>query len=437
MKLDQTRSTVTPAALSRRYTSVRATTQALAEPLSEADCQVQSMPDASPTRWHLAHVTWFFETFVLERFESRFKPHHEAFRVLFNSYYNGVGEAYPRARRGLLTRPSLGEVQAYRQAVDERMQALLGSTAADEPELGRLVELGLQHEQQHQELILTDIKHLLSCNPLQPVYRAAQPAPGRDPGPLRFLPQEPRLVDTGHAGDDFAFDNETPRHRSWLESHAVGDRLITQGEWAEFIAAGGYRQARWWLSAGWDWVRAQQISAPLYWQGSEAEGWHDFTLHGQVPIDPHAPVTHVSLYEADAYARWRGERDGLPLRLPTETEWEAIAAPASGSAAAGNFLDNGFMHPRSASLDNPTATARQLFGDVWEWTASAYQAYPGYRPWTGATGEYNGKFMVNQYVLRGGSCVTPASHIRVSYRNFFPAEARWQFNGVRLAMDAD
>jgi ergothioneine biosynthesis protein EgtB len=422
-----------PAPLAVRYAQVRAQTLALAAPLTEADCQVQSMPDASPAKWHLAHVTWFFETFVLERFERHFKPHHTAFRVLFNSYYNGVGDQHPRPQRGLITRPNLAEVRAYRAAVDERVLALMAHDPS--AELTALIELGLQHEQQHQELLLTDVLHLLSCNPLAPVYRAPWPLAPVAPVPLAWLPQASGLMEAGHGGEGFAFDNEGPRHPHWLQPHALANRLTTHGEWADFIADGGYRDPRWWLAAGWDWVRSQGIEAPLYWQRGTGGGWCSFTLHGLVPIDPHTPVTHISLYEADAYARWASAQWKLPLRLPTEFEWEhAAAALGAPAIEAGNFVESQALHPL------PVARAGQgplqMFGDVWEWTSSSYAAYPGYRSAEGAVGEYNGKFMVNQYVLRGGSCATPRSHIRASYRNFFPAEARWQFNGLRLACDA-
>jgi ergothioneine biosynthesis protein EgtB len=401
-----------PTSLAARYAAVRAHTLALAAPLSEADCQVQSMPDASPTKWHLAHVTWFFETFVLERHEPDFQPHHPAFRVLFNSYYQGVGEQHPRAQRGLVTRPDLAAVKAYRANVDARMAALLASPAnpARDGERDATIELGLQHEQQHQELLLTDVLHLLSCNPLAPVYRAGPLAAAGAPGPLAWLPFEGGRVEIGHAGSGFAFDNEGPRHSQWLHGYALAHRLVTQGEWLEFIEDGGYRDARWWLSAGWDWLRAQRIEAPLYWRRDEAGAWRRFALAGLQAIDRDAPVCHISLYEADAYAHWRAARDGLLLRLPTEAEWE---------------------HAASTSSD-----LQQLFDQAWQWTASSYLAYPGFRPWAGAVGEYNGKFMMNQMVLRGGSCATPAGHCRASYRNFFPPETRWQFSGLRLACDA-
>jgi ergothioneine biosynthesis protein EgtB len=397
--------------LADRYADVRAHTLALAAPLSEADCQVQSMPDASPTKWHLAHVTWFFETFVLERFEADFQPHHPAFRVLFNSYYHGVGEQHPRAQRGLITRPDLAAVRAYRADVDARMTTLLASplNAHSAAERDALVELGLQHEQQHQELLLTDVLHLLSCNPLAPVYRAAVASAAAAAVPLAWLTFDGGRVDIGHTGTGFAFDNEGPRHRHWLQPYALANRLVTQGEWAEFIADGGYRDARWWLSAGWDRLRAQGIEAPLYWRRGEGGAWLRFTLAGLQAIEADAPVCHISLYEADAYAHWRSVRDGQPLRLPTEAEWEHAA--------------------------RTTTELLQVSDEAWQWTASSYLPYPGFRPWAGAVGEYNGKFMMNQMVLRGGSVATPPGHSRATYRNFFPPETRWQFSGLRLARD--
>jgi ergothioneine biosynthesis protein EgtB len=418
--------------LALRYAEVRAQSLKLVAPLSEADCQVQSMPDASPSKWHLAHVTWFFETLVLERFEAGFEPHDPAFRVLFNSYYNGIGEQHPRPQRGLLTRPSLAEVLSYRQAVDQRVQALLAS--APPAAAMELVELGLQHEQQHQELLLTDLLHLFSCNPLAPVYQPRWPLQAIEPVALDFVAFEGGLIEVGHAGDGFAFDNEKPRHKQWLQPYMLANRLVTHGEWLAFIADGGYREPRWWLSAGWDWVRAQQIEAPLYWRAGEGGQWSAFTLHGLVPVDPHTPVTHVSLYEADAYARWAAVQSSRPLRLPNEAEWEEAARPLAASAiASGNFVEGGALHPLPVAQRE--AGLMQMFGDVWEWTSSSYLPYPGFRSWEGAVGEYNGKFMLDQTVLRGGSCATPRSHIRASYRNFFPAAASWQFSGVRLACD--
>lgn len=415
-----------------RYRTIRGLSLALAEPLSEADAQVQSMPDASPTKWHLAHTTWFFETLLLERFEPGFRPFHPAFRVLFNSYYNGIGEQHPRPQRGLVTRPGLAEVRAYRRAVDERVLALIeqgpGGDALD------LVELGLQHEQQHQELILTDVLHLLSCNPLAPAYRAADPPPAVTARPLGWVSCEGGLVEVGHGGNGFAFDNEQPRHRRWLAPFALSDRLVTLGEWAGFVDDGGYRDPRWWLAAGWDWVRAYRLEAPLYWRRGE-RGWSVFGLHGAWPLQASLPATQLSLYEADAYARWRSAQDGGSYRLPTEFEWEhAAAALGAPGLDTGHFLDGGALHAPAA---DSVPGLRQMFGAAWQWTCSAYEPYPGYRPWAGAVGEYNGKFMINQLVLRGGSCATPRSHMRASYRNFFPADARWQFSGLRLARDPD
>jgi ergothioneine biosynthesis protein EgtB len=418
-------------ALAARYAQVRAQTLALAAPLSEADAQAQSMPDASPAKWHLAHVTWFFETFVLERFEPGFRPHDAAFRVLFNSYYQGVGAQHPRPQRGLVTRPDLAAVKAYRAAVDQRMQALL--RAGLPGDAAALVELGLQHEQQHQELLLTDLLHLFSLNPLAPVYRPGWPLAAVAPVALEWVAQPGGLVEIGHAGEGFAFDNEGPRHRVFLRPYALANRLTTNGEWQAFIADGGYRDPRWWLAAGWDWVRANGIEAPLYWRHGDS-GWQCFTLHGQVPVDAHSPVTHISLYEADAYARWLGTQRGEALRLPTEAEWEHAAAGLGAAAlAAANFVESQALHPVPVAQRQPGL--QQMYGDVWEWTSSSYLPYPGFQAWEGAVGEYNGKFMVNQTVLRGGSCATPRSHMRASYRNFFPAEARWQFNGLRLALD--
>lgn len=421
--------TATP--LQERFLSVRALSEALAAPLSAEDCQAQSMPDASPVKWHLAHVTWFFETFVLERFEPGFKAFNPAFRVLFNSYYNAVGDKHPRPQRGLLTRPTLAEVLHWRHQVNERVMALLAKPQG--AEFASLIELGLQHEQQHQELLLTDVKHLLSCSALLPAYQKAWPLATVAPVKSAWLEFAGGLVDIGHDGAGFAFDNELPRHRQWLAPYQLQNRLVTHGEWAEFIEDGAYSDSRWWLSAGWDWVQAQGIRAALYWQ-RDAGGWRSFTLHGAVPVDPHTPITHISYYEADAFARWKAAQDTsfVGARLPTELEWEAAVAPqAQALIAQGNFIDSHALHPMPVA--RASAGLMQAFGDVWEWCASAYHAYPGYQTWAGAVGEYNGKFMVNQYVLRGGSCATPRAHIRASYRNFFPADARWQFSGLRLA----
>jgi len=407
------------ASRSTRYRSIRRTTLGLAVALSAEDCVLQSMPEASPVKWHLAHTTWFFETFLLEG-RGHYRPFDPAYRVLLNSYYNAVGDRHPRAERGLLSRPDLNQVLAYRDHVDRAVLALL--SADDFP--AELLELGLQHEQQHQELILTDLKHLLSRNPLKPAYQKQWPlTPIRAREP-HWIAHAGGLSEIGHAGPQFAFDNEMPRHRVWVEPFEIASHPVTHGDFIRFIEDGGYRRAELWLSAGWELARGWQ--APLYWERSD-HGWRTFTLHGMVPVDPNTPVCHVSFFEAEAYARWAG------ARLPTEAEWEL----APGNApCTGNFLESGALHPLASREDPVPGALAQAFGDVWEWTRSEYAPYPGFRTAAGAVGEYNGKFMSNQYVLRGGSCATPSSHIRATYRNFFPADARWQFSGVRLARDA-
>jgi ergothioneine biosynthesis protein EgtB len=407
--------------LGQRFGSVRAVTEALCEGLTAEDCQLQSMDDASPVKWHLAHTSWFFETFVLEPGLPRYRPLDAAYRVLFNSYYVGVGERHPRPQRGLLSRPSLAEVWRYRRHVDEGVARLLEGEVPEA--LAALIELGLHHEQQHQELILTDLKHHFSCNPLQPAYRPAPAADTRAAAPLQFTAFDGGLVEIGHSGPGFAFDNESPRHRVWLQPFELADRLVTEGEFLQFIEDGGYRRPELWLSEGWDTCQRLQWTAPLYWRQEEDGRWSRFTLHGRRPLQPAAPACHLSFYEADAYARWAG------ARLPTEAEWEHAAQAAPH--AQGGLLDDGRFHPAPAAAG---PGLKQLFGDCWEWTASAYLPYPGYQPMAGAVGEYNGKFMINQMVLRGGSCATPRDHLRASYRNFFPTAARWQFTGLRLAL---
>jgi ergothioneine biosynthesis protein EgtB len=414
------------ATLDARYAAIRATTMALAAPLSAEDCALQSMPDASPVKWHLAHTSWFFETFVLERFVAGYRPFHPQFRTLYNSYYHGVGARHPRPERGLLSRPSLADVLAYREHVDARMAPLV-ARAGIEVDLAALIELGLQHEQQHQELILTDVLHLLSCNPLQPAYQVAKAhAPTAAPAPA-WLPYAGGLVDIGHDGAGFAFDNETPRHRVFVLPFALASHPVTAGDFAAFVADGGYRRPELWVSLGWDTVVARGWIAPCHWETKDG-ATTTFTLAGRVALDPRAPMTQVSWFEADAYARWAG------ARLPTEFEWETAAA---GVPIDGNFQDDGVLQPVPPRVAPPFGVPAQLFGDVWEWTASAYAPYPRFRPAPGAVGEYNGKFMCNQYVLRGGSCATPRSHVRATYRNFFPPEARWQFSGLRLARDIE
>jgi ergothioneine biosynthesis protein EgtB len=398
----------------RHYDSVRARSLALAAPLSDEDCGAQSMADASPVKWHLAHTTWFFETFILEPMEAKFEPFHPAFRVLFNSYYNGIGERHPRARRGLLTRPSMAEVRAYRANVDDRIARLLEGQAGNQ-QLAALIELGLQHEQQHQELILTDVLHLLAQSALYPAYSDCAPQPQFEPpqavATRGWIGFAGGLVDIGHSsngnGDGFCFDNELPRHRHYLAPFALAERLVTNGEYLAFIEAGGYRDPSLWLSEGWDQVGVLGLAQPMYWQRDGAGNWCEFTLRGLLPLDHARPVSGVSLFEADAFANWSG------ARLPTEAEWEAAARSQEDSA----------VEPR----------LRQMFDHCWQWTSSSYAPYPGYASAPGALGEYNGKFMLNQYVLRGSSFATPAGHSRASYRNFFPAGARWQFTGIRLA----
>ncbi len=395
------------------FAHVRQRSVHLAEPLSAEDCCAQSMPDASPVKWHLAHTTWFFETFILEPRESGFRPFHPAFRVLFNSYYNGVGAKHPRPHRGLLTRPSLDEVLAYRADVDARIARLVAGAPHDAA-LAALVQLGLQHEQQHQELLLTDVKHLLAQNPLYPAYHDSPLAASADPAPLAWVDFDGGLAEVGHDGRGFAFDNELPRHRQYVAPFALASRLVTNGDYLEFVAAGGYRDPELWLAEGWDKACAGELRHPLYWV-EDGGRWHEFTLHGRHELDLARPVTHVSMYEADAYARWRG------ARLPTEAEWEFAARDVA--------IACGDLHPRAAG----STGLAQMFGECWQWTSSSYAPYPGFAPAAGALGEYNGKFMVNQYVLRGSSCATPHGHARASYRNFFPSGTRWQFTGIRLA----
>jgi ergothioneine biosynthesis protein EgtB len=379
------------------------------------------MPDASPAKWHLAHTTWFFEAFVLGRANPPVAPQHPEWAYLFNSYYEAAGPRQPRPERGLLSRPPLDAVLRWRAAVDERMRALLQGDVRDD--LLDVVALGIAHEEQHQELLVTDVKHAFSVQPLRPAYLPSPPAPSTaEAARLAWIPREGGVRELGAAGAGFAFDNERPRHRVLLRPHALASRAVTCGEWLAFMDAGGYRRPEHWLSDGWAAVQRNGWRAPLYWL-EDGPRWRQFTLGGVRAIDEAEPVAHVSYYEADAYARWAG------ARLPTEAEWEAAA---DGAPEDGTFADGGRLHPAAARGDGMA----QLFGDVWEWTQSAYAPYPGFRPLPGALGEYNGKFMVNQLVLRGGSCATPRGHVRASYRNFFQPEARWQFSGLRLARDA-
>jgi ergothioneine biosynthesis protein EgtB len=406
------------------YRAVRGSTESLCQPLAAEDYVIQSMPDASPVKWHLAHTTWFFETFVLKPYLPDFEPFHPQFGLLFNSYYQAVGPRWPRPQRGLLSRPTVAEVYRYRAYVDEHMDRLFGASGADAPAAAATVLLGTHHEQQHQELILTDLKHAWSANPLHPVYREPRSGNGESP-PFRWLSFPERLARIGHEGSGFAFDNEGPRHRVFLHGFQLASRLVTNGEYLQFMADGGYRRPEWWLSDGWAACQAREWRAPLYWEEQGGE-WVSYTLAGPRPLDPAEPVCHVNYYEADAFARWAG------ARLPTEAEWESAAAEVP---LAGHFVEGSRFHPAAVAAEEEDGPLYQLYGDVWQWTASPYTGYPGYQPPVGALGEYNGKFMCNQLVLRGASCATPRSHARLTYRNFFPPEARWQFSGLRLARD--
>ena len=400
-----------------RFESVRSMTRKICSPLCDEDCVVQSMPDASPIRWHLAHTTWFFETFVLAQ-DTAYRPFHEKFLYLFNSYYNSVGEQFARPNRGILSRPTVSEIWEYREYVDERILELL--TGNPESELLTRIELGLHHEQQHQELMLTDLKHAFSMNPLFPVYddSPVEDSVAIDQDWLRF---DEQITEIGFRGDGFCFDNELPSHRVLLNEFAIATRSVTSEEFLNFMQDDGYARPELWLSLGWSTAQERDWKSPLYWHDLDGT-WHEFTLHGLRPIDPLAPVTHVSYFEADAFARWAGQR------LLTEFEWELASEQ---NQIDGHFVEDAVFHPRM-SYDDSTNLGR-MFGDIWEWTSSQYSPYPGFQAAKGALGEYNGKFMCNQFVLRGGSCATSRSHIRKTYRNFFPPDARWQFSGIRLA----
>jgi len=412
-------------ALIAQYQGVRGWTERLAEPLAPEDQVIQTAPFASPTKWHRAHTTWFFETFVLKAHDPDYVPLSDDYAFLFNSYYNTVGPQFTRAQRGLLSRPTVAEVGAFRRHVDDHVVALL--SRADDAlldELADLIVMGCHHEQQHQELLLTDIKHVLAFNPLHPVYVPREDAlVSADPGEVRWHVLEPGMVRVGFEGEGFCFDNETPRHGTYLNGAKIADRLVTNAEYQEFIADGGYERPEFWLDDGWHTVKREGWGAPLYWEQVDG-AWWNMTLSGFREVDPHEPVCHVSFYEADALARWSG------ARLPTEVEWE-VASESVGMD--GNFVEDAAFHPVAGAASSQAL--RQMFGDVWEWTGSAYLGYPGYKPLPGALGEYNGKFMCNTFVLRGGSCATSRTHIRATYRNFFAPDARWQFTGIRLAKD--
>ena len=413
--------------LSGRYDAVRRASEKLCEPLVTEDYLLQSMPDASPTRWHLAHTTWFFETFLLLPYVAGYRPHNPLFAYLFNSYYNGAGPRWPRAQRGLLSRPTVAEILKYRHAVDDQVRALLKGYFC--PAAQATLILGCHHEQQHQELMLTDLKHAWAINPVEPVYRPASAATtSLGPVPAKWLAFPEALAWMGHedgAGRGFAFDNESPRHRTFLHPFQLTSRLVSNREFLAFIADDGYRRPEQWLSEGWNACQTKQWAAPLYWEQQDG-GWKNYTLSGWRPVALDEPVCHVSYFEADAFARW------AKARLPTEAEWETAA---SDIPITGHFVEAGHFHPASTPGAADRGALQQLYGDVWQWTASPYVSYPGFRPAAGALGEYNGKFMCNQFVLRGASCATPHSHARRTYRNFFPADARWQFSGIRLAKE--
>ncbi len=408
--------------LATRYQRVRATTRRLAAPLTAEDCMVQSMPDVSPTRWHLGHTTWFFETFVLPLFgkHETFQP---GFEVLFNSYYKSVGPQFPRAQRGVISRPGLAEVMDYRSHVDAQVHEKLANAETISAQDQFVIELGLHHEQQHQELLLTDIKHVFSCNPMFPTYETRDPEKPVEVPAATWTPVPSGVQEIGWDSPDFAFDNERPRHQVVIPESEICSRLVNNGEYQAFIGDGGYRRPELWLSEGWAWVEESSRTAPLYWL--DGEGRQEFTLHGCQDLAPHRPVSHVSYFEADAYARWAG------ARLPTEAEWESLA---STQPLEGNLLDSGNLTPEPPSGNGKGV--QQMYGDLWEWTSSPYTSYPGYRPFQGSLGEYNGKFMCDQWILRGGSFATARDHIRPTYRNFFPANTQWQFTGIRLARDA-
>ena len=412
-------------ALLRRYQQIRQQSLKLCEPLNTEDYVAQPVPFVSPPKWHLGHTSWFFENFILAEQLPGYELYNPSFNFCFNSYYQSQGPRLLRDRRGSLTRPPLKEVIAYREHVDRHLARLLGQLTDDSlpEELAGLIEVGLQHEQQHQELLVTDIKYILGHNPLHQAYSPAEHEPAAEPAPLQFRTVPEGLYDIGYRGSDFSWDNEQSQHKVYLHEFGIANRLVTNGEYMAFMEAGGYEHFGYWLDDGWSWVQETNNKAPLYWYEQDGEWWH-YTMAGLKKVDPNAPLTHINYYEADAFANWKG------LRLPTEQEWEAACRLEHATVPeSSNFVDSGNFHPVAPA----SAEDRQMLGNTWEWTGSAYLPYPNYPRFKGALGEYNGKFMVNQMVLRGGSCATPHSHMRISYRNFFYPQERWQFTGLRLA----
>jgi len=413
--------------ISERLFATREHSLALAAPLTPEDMVVQAMEDASPTKWHLAHVTWFFENFVLKPHLDGYRIFDDAFNYCFNSYYEALGPRHPRPKRGLLTRPSSERVFAYRAHIDEALRSLLATEQGQSDEVARLLEIGINHEQQHQELLLTDILALFATSPLKPAYQSLPAEVDlSQPDPVRWIDYEGGITRVGHAGEGYSWDNEVPSHDALVHPFKLADRLVTNAEWLQFIGDGGYKTASLWLADGWTTINREEWQAPLYWEATDA-GWFQMSLQGLLPVAPAEPVTQVSYYEADAFARWAGKR------LPTEFEWETAATSAN---ALHGVAHDAPLRVRRAESDK-TETPKQLFGDVWQWTSSAYLPYPGYKPPLGAIGEYNGKFMVSQQVLRGASCVTPSGHSRPTYRNFFYPHQRWQFTGLRLASEIE
>ncbi|MGE6415922.1 ergothioneine biosynthesis protein EgtB [Planococcus kocurii] len=414
--------------IAERFAEIRGVTMKLIEPLETEDFIIQSHEDVSPAKWHIAHTTWFFERMILKEFKSDYQEFNPAFDFLFNSYYNTIGPYQPRHQRGVLSRPTMSQVIEYRKYIDEQILELLSETTDSnmKKKVKDLIGMGIQHEQQHQELILMDIKYNFFVNPLFPMYAQMEKHPVSKRDETQFVEFKGGLVEIGHDGNGFAFDNESPRHKVWLEPFKLATSPVTNREYLEFIKADGYEQPEYWLSDGWSVVKEQNWKAPLYWLKGQEENWEIFTLAGIQDLELDEPVSHVSFYEADAFSRWKGKR------LATEAEWEY----ASQSVAIhGNTMDEGVYHPVASNSDSESESLSKMFGDVWEWTASAYASYPGSKPLEGALGEYNAKFMCNQMILRGGSCATPLDHIRKTYRNFFPPEKRWQFSGFRLAED--